>query len=131
MAPTRLRRVLRSRPPGPSPACIQWSAPSTAGDANNLPALDITNANEQVTVSPASPTISTTPNLTTVTLANSNVTLKDLRPTWRAVIRPTGTVTFTLIAPGGGTVDTETASVSGNGSYTTPAGYTLLRRMPQ
>src|SRR5207237_1221937 len=38
---------------------------------------------------------------------------------------PTGSITFTLVAPGGGTVDTETVAVSGNGTYTTPAGYTL------
>jgi hypothetical protein len=33
---------------------------------------------------------------------------------------PTGTITFTLIAPGGATVDTETIAVSGNGTYSTP-----------
>ena len=37
----------------------------------------------------------------------------------------TGTITFTLVGPGGSTLDTETVSVSGNGSYTTPSGYTL------
>jgi hypothetical protein len=36
---------------------------------------------------------------------------------------PTGTITFTLIAPDRSTVDTETAAVSGNGAYGTPAGY--------
>jgi hypothetical protein len=36
---------------------------------------------------------------------------------------PTGTITFTLIY-GGQTVDTETVTVNGNGTYTTP-GYTL------
>jgi len=38
---------------------------------------------------------------------------------------PTGTITFTLVAPSGGTVDTETVTVDGNGTYTTPTGYTL------
>ena len=38
---------------------------------------------------------------------------------------PTGIITFTLVAPGGGTVDTETVTVSGNGIYTTPTGFTL------
>ena len=38
---------------------------------------------------------------------------------------PTGTITFTLMAPGGGTVDTETVTVNGNGIYTTPTGFTL------
>ena len=37
----------------------------------------------------------------------------------------TGTITFTLIAPNGTTVDTETVAVNGNGTYTTPTGYTL------
>ena len=36
----------------------------------------------------------------------------------------TGTITFTLY-DGGKLVDTETVTVSGNGSYTTPTGYTL------
>ena len=39
---------------------------------------------------------------------------------------PTGTITFDLYAPDGTTVvDTETVTVSGNGTYTTPTGYTL------
>ena len=38
---------------------------------------------------------------------------------------PTGTITFTLVAPGGSTVDTESVTVSGNGTYTTPVGYTI------
>ena len=36
----------------------------------------------------------------------------------------TGTITFTLYL-GSTLVDTETVSVSGNGTYTTPTGYTL------
>ncbi len=72
----------------------------------------------------ASPTITTTPNITSVTLADNSVTLKDT-----AVLsggdNPTGTITFTLIAPNGTAVDTETVSVNGNGTYTTPTGYTL------
>ena len=39
---------------------------------------------------------------------------------------PTGSLTFTLYAPDGTTVvDTETVTVSGNGTYSTPTGYTL------
>ena len=37
---------------------------------------------------------------------------------------PTGTITFTLVY-NSDVVDTETVTVSGNGTYTTPAGYTL------
>lgn len=39
---------------------------------------------------------------------------------------PTGTIVFTLMAPGGTTVlDTETVNVNGDGHYTTPNGYAL------
>jgi uncharacterized repeat protein (TIGR01451 family) len=37
----------------------------------------------------------------------------------------TGTITFTLKSPGGSTLDLETVTVTGNGTYTTPTGYTL------
>src|SRR4029077_6251737 len=80
-------------------------------------------AAEQVTVSKASPSIVTTPSVTSVTLGTSSVTLKDT-----AVLAggyyESGTITFTLYQ-GSTLVDTETVPVSGNGSYTTPAGYTL------
>ena len=101
----------------------QWDA-TYGGDANNRTVSENNATSEQVAVSPASPAISTTPSATSVTLGTSPVTLKDT-----AVLTggyyPTGTITFTLVAPGGSTVDTETATVSGNGSYTTPSGYTL------
>ena len=38
---------------------------------------------------------------------------------------PTGTITFTLYTRAAPLVDTETVTVSGNGTYTTPTGYTL------
>src|SRR5262249_31376126 len=38
---------------------------------------------------------------------------------------PVGTITFTLVAPSGVTVDTETVAVNGNGTYSTPTGFTL------
>ena len=40
----------------------------------------------------------------------------------------TGSIIFTLVAPNGTTVDTETVPVNGNGTYSTPAGYTLPTR---
>ena len=41
-------------------------------------------------------------------------------------LTPTGTITFDLYAPRGvDGRDTEVVTVSGNGTYTTPAGYTL------
>ena len=36
---------------------------------------------------------------------------------------PTGSITFTLTAPGGTTVDTEQVTVSGDGTYSTPNGF--------
>ena len=38
---------------------------------------------------------------------------------------PTGSITFTLVTPNGSTVDSETVTVNGNGTYATPTGYTL------
>jgi hypothetical protein len=102
----------------------QWNASYTSGDDNNNSASDVGATDEQVPVSPASPAIATTPNPTSATLGTTPVTLFD-----SAVLSggyfPIGTITFTLVAPGGGTVDTETVTVDGNGTYTTPAGYTL------
>src|SRR5262249_7139207 len=78
---------------------------------------------ECFTVIRNSPTIVTTPSPKSVTLGTSSVTLND-----SAVLSggssPTGMITFTLVY-NGSTVDTETVSVSGNGTYTTPTGYTL------
>src|SRR5207237_3119781 len=100
----------------------QWNA-SYSGDVSNQSASDVGAANEQVVVSPASPAINTIPDKTTVTLGTASVTLNDT-----AVLsggyHPTGTITFTLVY-NSVTVDTETVSVNGNASYSTPAGYTL------
>jgi YVTN family beta-propeller protein len=76
-------------------------------------------------VTVATPTLTTTPSPTSVTLGTTAPTLTD-----SAVLSggsaPTGTITFTLYYDGGSTpVDTETVPVSGNGTYSTPAGYTL------
>jgi uncharacterized repeat protein (TIGR01451 family) len=101
----------------------QWNA-TYNGDANNSPDSDIGDCLERVTVSPASPTITTTPSATCVTLSTAPVTVKDTA-TLSGGYYETGSITFTLVAPGGSTVDTETVSVSGNGSYTTSTGYTL------
>jgi uncharacterized repeat protein (TIGR01451 family) len=100
----------------------QWNA-SYTGDANNAAASEINSESERVTVGPASPAIVTTPDPKSATLDGSTITLND-----SAVLsggyHPTGTITFTLVYKGT-TVDTETATVSGNGTYSTPTGYTL------
>jgi uncharacterized repeat protein (TIGR01451 family) len=101
----------------------QWDA-TYSGDANNNAAGDVNNVNEQVTVDPASPILRSTPNPIRVTLGTNPVTLTDTA-TLAGGYHPGGTITFTLVAPGGATVDTETVTVSGNGSYTTPTGFTL------
>ena len=100
-----------------------WTA-TYSGDGNNTTANDPgTSQLEQVNVAPASPSIVTTPDPSSVTLGTSTVTLKD-----SAVLsggyHPTGSITFTLVYKGS-TVDTETVTVTGNGTYTTPTGYTL------
>ncbi len=100
----------------------QWDA-SYSGDTYNTPATENNPSAEQVVVSPASPAISTTPSTTALTLSSSSVTLKDTAMLSGGYYE-SGQITFTLYL-GSTLVDTETVSVAGNGSYTTPTGYTL------
>ncbi len=104
----------------------QWDATYT-GDGNNNLAIDNNDPKEQVTIKPVSPGVGiffTTPSPTSVTLSNTSVVLTD-KATLGGDFHPTGTITFTLYDPNGKLVDTETVTVSGNGNYTTPTGYTL------
>ncbi len=102
----------------------QWHA-NYSGDGSNNPVSESNAANEQVMVSAASPTISTTPNPTTVNLGG---TLQDTA-SLAGGYRPTGTITFRLYAPGvnpavGPVAYTEIVSgVNGNGSYNTNVGF--------
>jgi hypothetical protein len=69
-------------------------------------------------------TLSTTPASATVTLGSSQSTLTDSATL--AGNNPVGTITWTLMGPGGVTpIDTETVTVNGNGTYSTPVGFTL------
>src|SRR5947207_2467505 len=69
------------------------------------------------------PTLSTTPDQTSVTLGPP-VTLKDTAYL-EGGSNPTGIITFTLVGPDGTTVvDTEMVLVNGNGLYSTPTGFT-------
>src|SRR5207302_5274400 len=78
---------------------------------------------EQVTVNPASPTLSTIPSPAAVTLDGPPVTLNDAA-FLQGGFQPTGSITFTLVGPDGTTVvDTEFVSVTGNGLYFTPTGF--------
>jgi len=112
--------------PGGSTATgtYQWDATYT-GDPNNIGTSDSNNPNEQVTISPASPALSTTPAPVTVTLGPTPVTLTD-SAVLAGGFNPSGTITFMLFYNGGNTpLDTETVAVNGNGTYTTPTGFTL------
>ena len=88
------------------------------GDSNNNP-VSSGNAAEPVSITPASPTITTTAGPTVV--VGSGAELTD-SATLAGGFNPTGTITFTLTL-NGTTVDTEMATVSGSGSYSTPTGY--------
>ncbi len=109
--------------PGEAAGTYQWDA-SYSGDSNNPEVDDNNDSGEQVVVSAANPTLATTPNPASATLG-AGATLKD-----SAVLSggsaPGGTITFTLVAPSGTTVDTEPVPVSGNGTYTTPNGLSLV-----
>jgi hypothetical protein len=102
----------------------QWVA-SYSGDGNNSAESSV-RGDEPVSVAPATPSISTTPTPTDITLdASGSPTLTD-SATLTDGYNPTGTITFTLYGPDGTTVvDTETVTVSGNGTYPTPTGYAL------
>ena len=100
----------------------QWDA-AYSGDANNNAVSDSNDTAEQVTVNAASPSLATTPAPASASFGTA-ATLTDTA-SLAGGYRPGGTITFTLTGPGGTTIDTETATVSGNGSYTTPAGYPL------
>jgi hypothetical protein len=88
-----------------------------SGDSNNPGAAS---AFAVESVAPASPSLTTTPG-GTVALGSSNK-LTDVA-TLSGGFNPTGTITFTLDSPGNTTVDTETVTVNGNGTYTTPTGF--------
>ena len=108
---------------GAAAGMYQWDA-SYSGDSTNADVTDNNDAGERVVVSPASPTLTTTPSPASPTLGPTSTTLKD-SATLSVGSAPTGSITFTLAAPGGPVVDTETVTVNGNGTYTTPVGFTL------
>uniref|UniRef100_UPI0005945613 DUF11 domain-containing protein n=1 Tax=Gorillibacterium massiliense TaxID=1280390 RepID=UPI0005945613 len=101
-----------------------WTA-SYGGDSNNAAASDQGGPAAQTVVSAAGPTLVVSANPTSVTIGSSSQVLK-ASANLAAGYYPTGTITFRLLAPDGATtVDTETVTVNGNGTYTTPTGFTL------
>ena len=101
----------------------QWNV-SYGGDSNNSSANDTGDSKQRVTVDAANPTLAGTLTSSATTLGTTAPVLKD-----SAVLAggyyETGSITFTLVAPNGTSVDTETVPVNGNGTYSTPTGYTL------
>ncbi len=100
----------------------QWNV-SYSGDPANSATSDQNDPAGQVTVSPASPAITSVPSPASLGPDSTASLLQDTA-TLSGAYDPTGSITFTLV-DGGATVDTETATVSGDGSYSTPTGYTL------
>ena len=97
-----------------------WQATYLGGDGST--AQDQGGTAEQVTVGQAGPTLTTqaSPGVVVGGTVTDTATLS-------GGYAPTGMITFTLTAPDGKTaVDTETATVAGNGNYTTPAGYAAM-----
>ena len=108
-------------PTGYVPTAIgtyQWVA-SYGGDGKNNGVTSPKGA-EPETVCAAIPRICTTPGGTVARVSGSKLTDS---ATLSGGFDPTGTITFILYGPGNTVVDTETAVVDGNGSYSTPSGY--------
>ena len=101
-----------------TPGAYQWAAVYSA-DGNNNSATSSTGSQ---TVMSTTPSITTTPSQTIVPLGTA-AHLTDTA-TLSGGVNPTGTITFTLYQ-GSTKLDTETVTVTGNGTYTTPTGYSL------
>src|SRR5262249_40328714 len=86
-------------------------------------AIGITNTAVFTLTNQAIPTITTTPNVSAVTLGPSSVTLTDTATLAHGYFE-TGTITFTLYL-GRTLLDNERVAVNADGNYATPAGYTL------
>ena len=103
----------------PTQAGIYEWVVSYSGGYNNNP-VQSTEGSEPESVSLASRR-STTPGGSVVVGSGGKLTDS---ATLSGGVNPTGTITFTLLAPDGVTVvDAETVAVNGNNTYTTPSGY--------
>jgi hypothetical protein len=105
----------------PATGTYYWQA-SYAGDVNNNPkTTGCTDSNEQITVSPASPGITTQASPTTGTAGVSG-TFGDTATFSAAAVSPTGSVTFTLYSDN--TCATAVSGMSGTGAITGSGPYT-------
>ncbi|HTJ68365.1 MAG TPA: choice-of-anchor P family protein [Actinospica sp.] len=102
-----------------TPGTYDWTV-SYGGDANNNAAPTTACGSESVTVTKASPTLTTTPSASVPV----GGTVSD-SAALAAGYHPTGTVTFRLYGPGDTTcqtaISTLTATVNGNGTYSSSA----------
>jgi hypothetical protein len=103
---------------GTAAGTYTWSA-HYSGDSNNSAANDQGGASEQTVVSPANPTLTTTPGGTIILGSGNKLTDS---ATLMGGYFPTGTITFTLNNPSNTPVYTDVVTVSGNGTYTTAQG---------
>ena len=91
-----------------------WSA-SYGGDDNNDAASDQSGLAEQTIVSDASPTLTATASLLSASPRTARYAQR-LGGPCRGILRPTGSITFTLSGPGGFSYS-QTDAVRGNGTY--------------
>jgi hypothetical protein len=102
-----------------------WTA-SYSGDTFNNPADDQGGLAEQTIVSLATPTLVARASPPDATLDPNNPTQMTDSAVLSGGDDPTGKIEFILTAPDGTTVlDDETVPVDGDGTYSTPSGYTL------
>jgi hypothetical protein len=99
---------------------LTWSFNDDAGGNAN-------DSNSLITMADAEfgPILTTTPSPNSDALSNATPTPLTDTATVSGGTSPTGSVTFTLMNPLGAIVDTESVTVTGDGNYTTPTGYTL------
>jgi hypothetical protein len=102
-----------------STGTYQWHA-AYSGDSNNTSANDQGGSAETELVTAASPTLTTSAGGPRG--LGDGLTLSD-SAVLSSGFNETGTITFTLKDPSNKVVDTETVSISGNGTYATPTGY--------
>jgi hypothetical protein len=88
------------------------------GDSNNSSVTSGT-ALEPVSITPASPTVVTSASFKTSTCTVVGQAIPEDSAVVSGGYLPSGTITFTLKAPGGSVVDTQVVNIAGDGTYST------------